>query len=172
MENQASSKSIILNNGLYYGVVSVILSLIMYATGNHLEQNIISTILGFVIMIAFIVFASKQFKSNNNGFMSWGQGVKIGVGVVLIGVVISAIYTYIFANFIEPEFKNQIIEQSIVKWEEAGMSSDQIEMSTKMTEDYFYLSLYGGMLIGGLFLGFIFSAITSAIMKKTEEDNY
>ncbi len=172
MENQASSKNIILNYGLYYGVISVILSLIMYATGNHLEQNMIGMLLGFVIMIAFIVLATKKFKDDNQGFLSWGQGVKIGMGVVLIGIIISGIYTYLFANFIEPDFKNQIIEKSIVQWQDAGMTSDQIEMSTKMTEDYFYLSLYGGMIIGGLVLGFIFSAITAAIMKKSEEETY
>lgn len=172
MENQASSKNIILNYGLYYGVISVILSLIMYATGNHLEQNMIGMLLGFVIMIAFIVLATKKFKDDNQGFLSWGQGVKTGMGVVLIGIIISGIYTYLFANFIEPDFKNQIIEKSIVQWQDAGMTSDQIEMSTKMTEDYFYLSLYGGMIIGGLVLGFIFSAITAAIMKKSEEETY
>ena len=172
MENQASSKNIILNYGLYYGVISVILSLIMYATGNHLEQNMIGMLLGFVIMIAFIVLATKKFKDDNQGFLSWGQGVKTGMGVVLIGIIISGIYTYLFANFIEPDFKNQIIEKSIVQWQDAGMTSDQIEISTKMTEDYFYLSLYGGMIIGGLVLGFIFSAITAAIMKKSEEETY
>ncbi|WP_298778257.1 DUF4199 domain-containing protein [uncultured Polaribacter sp.] len=172
MENQANSKSIILNYGLYYGLVSVILSLIMYALGMHLEQNIVQMLLGFAIMIAFIILASKKFKNDNGGFMSWGQGVKIGMGIILIGIIISALYTYLFTSFIEPDFKNQIIEKSIVQWEDAGMSSDQIEMSLKMTEDYFYLSLFGGMVIGGLVLGFIFSAITSAIIKHTEEETY
>lgn len=172
MENQVNSKSIILNNGLYYGLVSVILSLIMYALGMHLEQNITQMLLGFAIMIAFIVLASKKFKTDNGGFMSWGQGVKIGMGVILIGIIISAIYTYVFTSFIEPEFKNQVIEKSIIQWQDAGMSSDQIDMSKKMTEDYFYLSLFGGMAIGGLFLGFIFSAIIAAIMKKSEEEAY
>ncbi|QTD37476.1 DUF4199 domain-containing protein [Polaribacter batillariae] len=172
MENQASSKSIILNYGLYYGVVSVIFSLIMYALGQHLEQGIATSLIGFVIMIAFIVLATKKFKFDNGGFMSWGQGVKIGIGVVLIGVIISAIYTYLFTSFIEPEFKNQIIEKSIVQWQDAGMSQDQIDISKQMTEDYFYLSLFGGMVIGGLVLGFIFSAITSAIMKHSEEETY
>ena len=104
--------------------------------------------------------------------MSWGQGVKVGVGVVFIVVIISVLYTFLFTTFLEPDFKNQIVELSIAKWEDAGMSSDQIEMSTKMTEDYFFLSLYGGMVIGGLVLGFIISAIVAAIMKKSEEDTY
>ncbi|QOD61742.1 DUF4199 domain-containing protein [Polaribacter haliotis] len=172
MENQASSKSIILNYGLYYGIVAVVFSLIMYALGQHLEQNLATSLIGFVIMIAFIVLATKKFKFENGGFMSWGQGVKIGMGVVLIGVIISAIYTYLFTTFIEPDFKNQIIEKSMVQWQDAGMSSDQIDISKKMTEDYFYVSLFGGMVIGGLVLGFIFSAITSAIMKHSEEETY
>ena len=137
MENQASSKSIILNYGLYYGLVSVILSLIMYALGMHLEQNIVQMLLGFAIMITFIVLASKKFKTDNGGFMSWGQGVKIGMGIILIGIIISALYTYLFTSFIEPEFKKQVIERSMIQWENAGMTSDQMDMSKKMTEDYF-----------------------------------
>ena len=39
MENQANSKNVILNYGLYLGVASILLSLIIYATGNHLEPH-------------------------------------------------------------------------------------------------------------------------------------
>ena len=172
MENQASSKNIILNYGLYYGICSVILSLVMYALGMHLEQNLVSRLIGIAIVIAFIILAIKKYKSDNNGFLSWGQGVKVGVGVVLIGIIISVIYTYLFSNFIEPDFKDLVIQNSVTKWEDMGLSSDQIEMSKKMTEDYFYLSLYGGMAIGGLVLGFIISAIAAAVMKKSEEETY
>ena len=87
-------------------------------------------------------------------------------------MIISIVYLLLFTNFIEPDFKNQVIESSIVKWEDAGMSSDQIEMSTKMTNDYFELSLYGSIVVMTLFLGFVISAIVSAIMKKSEEDTY
>ena len=87
-------------------------------------------------------------------------------------MIISIAYLLLFTNFIEPDFKNQVIESSIVKWQDAGMTSDQIEMTTKMTNDYFELSLYGSIVVMSLFLGFVFSAIIAAIMKKSEEETY
>lgn len=173
MENQANSKSIILNYGLALGAISLLPGLIKYAMGgNYLENDITSTIIGFVLGIAFIVLGMRKYKAENNGFMTWGQGVKVGLGIFLISLIISVAYLLIFTNFIEPDFKNQVIESSITKWQDAGMSSDQIEMSQKMTEDYFALSLYGGIVIGGLFIGFVISAIVAAIMKKSEEETY
>lgn len=173
MENQANSKNIILNYGLILGVISILPGLIKYAMGgNYLENDWVSSVLSLVLTVAFIVLGIKKFKSENEGFLSWGQGVKIGLGIVLISMIISIVYLLLFTNFIEPDFKNQVIESSIVKWEDAGMSSDQIEMSTKMTNDYFELSLYGSIVVMTLFLGFVISAIVSAIMKKSEEDTY
>ncbi|WP_339658690.1 DUF4199 domain-containing protein [uncultured Polaribacter sp.] len=173
MENQANSKSIILNYGLILGGISILPGLIKYAMGaNYLENDWISSVISLGLTVAFIVLGIKKFKSENEGFLSWGQGVKVGLGIVLISMIISIAYLLLFTNFIEPDFKNQVIESSIVKWQDAGMTSDQIEMTTKMTNDYFELSLYGSIVVMSLFLGFVFSAIIAAIMKKSEEETY
>ena len=173
MENQASSKSIILNYGLILGIIGLLPSLIKYATGgNYLENDPISTILSLVITIVFIVLATKKYKESNGGFMSWGQGVKVGMGVIFISMIITILYLFVFTNYIEPDFKNQVIEASQQKWIDAGMSEEQMEMSKEMTDKYFNLSMFGGIAVMSLFFGFVVSAITSAIMKKSQEDNY
>jgi len=173
MENQANSKNIILNYGLYYGLVSVIIGVITYAMGKHLEQGIVSSIIGFVIMILFIVLASKKFKADNGGFMSWGQGVKVGVGTVVIGVIIAIIWQQIFINFIEPDFMTQMAEKTRQALMDAGMNEDQIEAQMEMQKKFQgpLISSALGIVVGAV-LGFIVSAITSAIMKKTEEETY
>lgn len=173
MENQANSKSIILNYGLYYGAVSVIISLIMYALGKHLEQGIAASAIGLIVMIAFIVLASKKFKTDNGGFMSWGQGVKIGVGTVVIGILIAIIWQQIFINFIEPDFMAQMAEKTRETLLDAGLTEEQIESQMEMQEKFQgpLISAAMGIVVGAL-VGFIFSAITSAIMKKSEEETY
>ena len=63
--------------------------------------------------------ATKKLKFDNGGFMSWGQGVKVGLGVILIGIIISIIYQQIFQNFIEPDFMEQALaagEQKLVEF--------------------------------------------------------
>ena len=175
MENQANSKGIILNNGLYYGLILVLISLITYALGIHLDPTAGYVSLGVlaILLIVFPIIGMSKFKKDNGGFMTWGQGVKIGVGIVLIGTLISIIYNQIFSNFIEPDFYAQVEEITRKGLEDAGRTEEQIDAQIAMT------SKFQGTLIGdamGLlffaFIGFVISAIVSAIKKHTEEDNY
>ncbi|RCS27345.1 DUF4199 domain-containing protein [Polaribacter sp. WD7] len=173
MENQANSKGIILNHGLYYGLASVLTSVILYALGKHLEQGLVSSLIGIGIMILFIVLAMKKFKTNNNGFMSWGQGVKVGLGTIMVGVLIAIIYQQIFINFIEPDFMNQLMEVQQQQLTDAGLTEEQIEAQMEMGKNFQGPGMMAAFaLLGAAFLGFVFSAITAAIMKKSEEEAY
>tara|TARA_B100000795_G_C22699270_1_gene398952 strand:- start:353 stop:880 length:528 start_codon:yes stop_codon:yes gene_type:complete len=175
MENQANSKSIILNNGLYYGLILILASLITYALGMHLDPTAGYINLGVLafVLIGFPIIGMSKFKKDNNDFMSWGQGVKIGIGTVLIGTIISLLYQHVFTTFIEPEFYSQVELVTRNGLLDAGLTEDQIDAQIEMQ------SKFQGTIIGDAlgilfmtFIGFIISAITAAIIKKTEEENY
>jgi|TARA_R110001606_G_C14979136_1_gene604163 hypothetical protein len=175
MENQANSKSIILNNGLYYGLLLVLTSLIIYALGKHLDTTAGFITLGVTAigLIGFSVFGMSTFKKNNGGFMSWGQGLKIGIGIIILGSLISIIYQYVFSTFIEPDFYMQVEEVTRNGLVDAGLTEEQIDAQIEMQ------SKFQGTLIGnalGLlfmaFIGFVVSAIAAAVMKKSEEETY
>ncbi len=173
MENQPNSKGIILNYGLYFGIVSILISVITYAMGKHLEQGVLSSLIGFGVMILFVVLASKKYKETNNGFMTWGQGVKIGVGTVVIGIIISIIWQQIFINFIEPDFMNQVAEKTRLSLSDAGFNEDQIDAQMEMQAKFQSPLISSALGIAvGAFFGFIISAVSSAIMKKSEEETY
>lgn len=173
MENQPNSKSIILNYGIYYGLSGVILNLIFYALGMHLDPGVVGMVLGIVLMLAFIILALKKFKLDNGGFMSWGQGVKIGLGLIMIGIIITVIYQQIFQNFIEPTYMEQVLANAEQKMVDMGLTQDQIESQMEMSKKFSSPLMQSAFaLIGGLFFGFIASAITSAVMKKSEEETY
>ena len=53
--------------------------------------------------------------------------MKIGVGISIISAAIGVFYNLIFINFIEPEFMNLLMEKQVMAWEEANMTSEQIE---------------------------------------------
>ncbi len=173
MENQASSKSIILNSGLYLGIASVLISLVNYAVGDYLKPHWSVSILSGIIMIAMIVFAFKKFKEINSGFMSWGQAVKIGVGLTVVSAVIAIIYQQLFQNFIEPEYMQDMMMMQEQAWIDGGMTSDGIEAAKEMMEKFQgpIISSSIGLLVAA-FLGFIVSAITGAIMKQSAEEQY
>ncbi len=175
MENQANSKGIILNYGLYYGLVLVIASLITYALGMHLNPTagyINFATIAFVI-IGFPIMGMSKFKKQNGGFMSWGEGVKIGVGIVLIGTLISIIYQYVFTTFIEPEFYTQLAEVTRNGFVDAGLTEEQVDMQMEMQSKFQGTPIgYGIGILFFAFLGFVVSAIVAAVKKNTEEDQY
>ena len=173
MENQVNSKSIILNNGLYLGLIGIICHLALYATGSLLELNWVNSIISLIAMIVFIVMGIKTYKLNNGGFISWGQGVKIGMGITMISAVITVLYIMIFMNFIEPDFQQQALEFQKQAWIDGGLTDEQVEASIAMTEKFQTPAISAAMMLAfSAFIGFVFSAIIAAIMKKSEEETY
>jgi len=173
MENQANSKNIILNYGVYLGIASVLINLVVYATGDYLKPHWSVSVLSGLIMIALIVMANKKFLLDNGGFMSWGQSVKIGVGLTVISALIVIVYQQIFANFIEPEYMQQMLMMQEQTWTDQGMSGEQIDAAKEMMQKFqgpFISSAIG--IVVAAFIGFIVSAIVGAIMKKSAEEQY
>ena len=173
MENQVSSKSTMLNYGLLLGVSSIFINLIAYALGIHLDQDWRIGTLGFLAMIVIIVIGIRNFKSVNNNLITWGQSVKIGVGIAIVSALLGIIYNLIFMNFIEPEFMNQMMEKQVVAWEELNMTEEQIEASKSMMETFSSPGITSAIgIVAAAFFGFVISAIAGAIMKRTEEEQY
>jgi len=173
MENKISSKNTMLNYGLVLGLTTIFINLIAYAIGIHLDQDWRMGLLGFVAMIVVIVLGIKNFKSVNNNIISWGQSVKIGVGISIISALIGIIYNLIFINFIEPDFMTLLMEKQVVAWEELNMTEEQIEASKSMMETFSSPAITSAIgIIAAAFFGFIISAIAGAIMKRTEEEQY
>ena len=94
MENQVSSKSTMLNYGLLLGVASIFINLAAYALGIHLDQDWRIGTLGFLAMIVIIVLGIRNFKSVNNNLITWGQSVKIGVGIAIVSSLLVIIYNF------------------------------------------------------------------------------
>jgi hypothetical protein len=173
MENPANSKSLIINYGIYLGISGIIVSLVKYATGSLYTQEFYSGVIGLLLIVAFIVLGIKKYKADNSGFISFGQAVKIGIGVAMISALISAIYFYLLTTVIEPNFAVNTIEaQKVMFADTFGMTEGQIEEATKNSAENFNLSLFGGIFIMNLFLGGVISLIAGAIMKKSEEESY
>ena len=124
-------------------------------------------------MIVIIVIGIRNFKSVNNNLITWGQSVKIGVGIAIVSALLGIIYNLIFMNFIEPEFMNQMMEKQVVAWEELNMTEEQIEASKSMMETFSSPGITSAIgIVAAAFFGFVISAIAGAIMKRTEEDQY
>ncbi|MBI9041298.1 DUF4199 domain-containing protein [Lutibacter sp.] len=173
MENQkSSSKQVMLNYGLILGVVSIILSVGIYAMGKIYDQGMGVMLASFVIMAVVIFMALKNFKAGNNNLLSLGDALKIGLGIALVGAIITVIYNQIFINFIEPDFMENMMKVGEQKMLEQypNMTDEQLEGAKQMQEKFSSPLIGAAMgIVGSLFFGFIISLIEGLILKRTEE---
>ena len=62
MENQpVPAKKIMLNYGLYLGIISIIISVAIYAMGMQYEQDWKNMLIGFIAMFVIIFFSLLVF---------------------------------------------------------------------------------------------------------------
>ncbi|MDO9260910.1 MAG: DUF4199 domain-containing protein [Flavobacteriaceae bacterium] len=176
MENQKSqTQQLILNYGLILGFLSIIFSVIRYAMGKHLEQDWTVSVFSFITMFAVIGYGIYLFKQANEGFLSIGEGLKIGVGIALVGGILSIIYTLIFVTYIEPDFANQllIIQQEQILEKYPDFTDEQLEAAANMTKKFTTPGAMAGFAImGSLFFGLIVSLIVALFLKKSKENPY
>ncbi len=169
MDNQKQSiKNLILLYGTVLAVLTILISVFKYTFGNYLERNAWESVLGFALLIGLIVYPIKVFKNENNGFLNLSQSFKIGLGVAAVAGILSIVYFFIFANYIEPDFVNQVMDAQISEAikQNPSMSRDELDKGREMGKGFVMPMLYGGILIMNLFFGFIIALIAGLVMKK------
>lgn len=167
MENTATpvtTTAVAIRYGLLVGLVSVIVSFLLNAL--ELEQTPAKW-LTTIILIAGIVLAQKHFKQRNNGFLSYGQGLSIGTFLSVVVGVISAVFSYIYMNFIDTEFANRILDKTRADMESKGLADAQIDQAMTWTAKFMNGPLMMATVVFmTILMGFITSLVVSAITKN------
>ncbi|HMQ00941.1 MAG TPA: DUF4199 domain-containing protein [Cyclobacteriaceae bacterium] len=154
--------------GLFYGLVSIALFIIMSITGMDMQSGLVR-VLSSAVFIAFIYLAHKYFKDEGNGFMSYGQGVGIGLFLSLVGGVISSVFTFIYIKFIDDSMMQQIMDKARYDMEERGMSDEQIDQAMEFSAMFMSpmaMLIFG--IVGAVFIGLILSLIVSIFTQKKD----
>jgi len=170
--NQPTTGKFALTFGLLLGIASAAFAFILYTMDLHYQGGTSVVVISTLLTLAFIVIGMYQFKTANSGIMSFGQALKVGVGVGLISAVISIGFNLVLTNFIDPdtlaksmEFQRQnLIENSELTLEQIDM---QLEMAQKFSTPAFQAGL--GLLASAIF-SFLLALIPAAILKKNEEE--
>lgn len=156
--------------GLLTGLVSVIISFGIYAL--QLETYSAVRFLTMAVLVVGIILAMRSFKEQNAGFMSYGQGLSVGMTLSGIVGLLSAAFMYIYTNFVDPEMMTRVMDKARADLEAKGTMSDaQIDqamaMSAKFTTGPFMLIF---AVIGTLVLGLIISLIAAAFVKNSKPE--
>ena len=174
MENNSSTlKSHILQYGILLGGISVIFALMLFFLDMHYNQESSVGIVSIIITIAVIVLGQYNFRKDNDGFLTYGEALKLGVGIALISSIIGVTYQVLLVTLIDPDTIPKMITIAENQLYESNpeMSQEQIDQMLEMQSKFItpkMMTAFG--LIGGLFIGFIISMISGLILKRNRPE--
>ena len=167
--------SIALRNGILLGLASVAFTVLLYITDFLYTDSTLLAVITWLINIAssvvFIVIAVEQYKKANEGFLSIGEAIKVGVLVAVIAGVIGAIYQVIYATIIDPDYYDKVVEVAMKKMSAmANFNEEQLEeFQDKMYANKpSIVSSFSTSIIFSAIGGLIISAIVGAVKKKEQ----
>lgn len=165
MQNEPSIARIALKYGLIAAVASIIYSTILILTENNQNQALGS--LGFIILVVAMVYAMRDFKNQNEGFMSYGQGLGIGTLMAAISGLLSSAFTMFYTQFIDTTLMQGALDKAREDMESRGMGDAQIDGAMEMTEKMMSPGILFAMgVFVSILFGFIIALIVSAIVRR------
>jgi len=167
--------------GIYLGIASVAMTLIMYLVNPIWMFQSKAMLFGLAVTIGFLVMAGKEKRDDLGGFASFGQIFPTLFIACLISAVISVIFSFVLIKFIDPgliDVQKEATMESTKWWMELmGVEGDAMDEALEATAEALdEQDVAGpGQMVTGLLFSAVIAAIISAIMslfimKKNPED--
>ena len=167
--NQPKTGKFGLTFGLLLGGAGIVFGLMLYSMDMHYERGWAVNLVNFLLMAGILALAIFQFKKANEGFLSLGQAMKVGLAAALVAAIVLIIWQMIFINVIEPGFMDRIFEISKAEMIEKNpnMTDEQIAQGEDMIRMFTGTGAIVTMsLVMSLFFGSIISLVAGLIMKN------
>ncbi|OGX84510.1 DUF4199 domain-containing protein [Hymenobacter glacialis] len=164
-----STTSVGMRYGLLTGLVSIIFSFGLFAA--QMEDSPIKYV-GYLVLIGGLIMAMRYYKASNFGFMSYGEGLGIGILVSAVVGALSAIFTYVYMNVIDPDAVSRMTEKVRAGMEEGGkLTDEQIDQSMAMAGKFMNGPfMVVAVVISSVLVGLLLSLVISAFIKHTKPE--
>jgi hypothetical protein len=135
--------------GVKYGLIGTVVGIVYFLVLVFAGQNPYTLKFGWVFSLAstavLIALAHKEFKEDNNGFMTYGEGLGIGIWYTLVAIIVGTLFNYVYTTFIDTNIMTEFYENQYQQMQQAGQSDAQIEMAQTWTKKLWWLfSIIGG----------------------------
>jgi len=166
MENKPNVWKNAMNGGIIVGVVLIIYSILMYFLDLSLEKWV--SWVSYIFFIGGIVYTTIQYRDNVlGGSISYAQALGFGVLVMFFASILTAVYSFVFMTYIDPDFVGKIMEMTQQQMLDQGLSEEQVEQAMEMQKGFMKPGIMALITVPTYaFIGFIFSLITSIFLKK------
>ncbi|WP_400072986.1 DUF4199 domain-containing protein [Zobellia russellii] len=166
-DSQAKTGKFSLNYGLIVGVVGVTFGIMLYTMDMHYERGLAVQGTQTLILVAGIILGIYQFKKANLNYLNISEALKVGAGVALIAGILGILYFYVFSNYVEPEYLDNMYElgkqQALAN--NPKLTEEQIDQGIEMQKSFAWMS-YPLILIINIVIGLIVGLITGLVLKK------
>ena len=173
MEQKTSPAKSSIQFGILFGVFMILELVISYVLSIGAENKtygISINVLNYLVLpFIFIFLGCSNYKKNfNEGYISLGESIKIGLSIALIATVLYGVF-YIIFNMIFPEFIPDLIAKikSVSIKENPNLTQEQLDMSMSIVKKVMnpYITVPLAIAIN-CFLALIHSLIIGAIIKN------
>lgn len=154
-----SGRSIGMTYGLFSGIVTIVIFVIISVSGLNPFGGGLNYI-GTVASIVLLVLAHRKYKQSGDGYMTYGQGMGVGFWFTLISCVLTVGFMYVYLTFIDNTPMQLMLDEQLVKMQEAGSPEEAIEMAMTWTKNLFWPMAVIGGLIGGIIVALLVTIFT------------
>ncbi|MEM6717855.1 MAG: DUF4199 domain-containing protein [Bacteroidota bacterium] len=152
--------------GIALGVILILSFMLQYKLNVHTNPENIYSLIMFPIMGLFMILAIINTSRTVDPF-SIREGLKTGIGVILLGSLMLWIYIILHASYIEPDFVDQlamVAEEDLRK--NSDFTEEKIQESIKFLKDNFKFAIFIENVFKSLLSGFFFSLLASLAIKS------
>ncbi|MFK8055511.1 MAG: DUF4199 domain-containing protein [Saprospiraceae bacterium] len=158
-------------SGLIAGVVGILSVMLFYNMGlmepGNTFGSIITTVITIAIGIVIVYFGLKSYRDGSNGGnLSLGKGLLWSLGYGVIAAVIGIAFSFVFFNFLAPDFIPNMMELQYAELEEQGMGEDEIEAAQSMMSIFMSpisFAIFGAF--GQMFYAVVEGLVASLMLK-------
>jgi hypothetical protein len=168
-------KSTIYRYGIYATLTIVGLSWGVFFLLKNIGQGLqeAAGYLSILLAMIFIFFGIRHFRDRiNGGYLSFGQGLKVGVLIVLIPAVAFGLFDILYTEVLNPTWKDDYYSKYIDDLRKS-VAADKLDAAIKKAEkekEMFSNPLFQFLLMGGtvFIIGFIVTIISSLTLRRNK----
>lgn len=168
-------KKTVLRYGLYASAMIIVIFLVTWLTlnqsGSNYELQEIIGYTGIVLSLSFVFFGIRHYQDHiNNGTLTFGQGLKTGLLIVLIPALAFGLFDVLYVSFADPEFLDKYTAYQLEKLKASLPAASYEVEAAKLKEEMKMFSnpaiQFVAMFLTVFMIGVIITVISALVLRR------
>jgi tetrahydromethanopterin S-methyltransferase subunit B len=172
---EVSPARVALKWGLLTALVEILMTSIRYALGYYFSFWF--PFLTFLILVTGQTLAMRELRAQQAGFMSYTEGLSLGVQMFALIGLLDTTYTMIYNTFVNPDVVLKTLAQMQEFMQSLNMPDEQMDRFEEQMKTMVDVQRQKGVsgvnfitgIFGWIFWGFVLSLIVSGIIKNNDQ---